>query len=92
MSKHLTKSAPKPISLKEWTEILQIPKIRELWGVSDETPEEFARTCYGARFDFSSGCPGYCGDLYMIYGDAISGLPIGLIRNSENHLGIIVDD
>ena len=92
-SSYLTKKAPKPISLNEWTEILQIPKIQEAWGVSQEiTPEEFASVCYGARFDFVSGSPGYCGDLYMIYGDAISGVPIALIRNSENRLEILVDN
>lgn len=38
---------------------------------------------YGARFDFVSGGPGYCGDLFIIYGDALSGQPLLLVREPD---------
>ena len=57
-----------------------MPKIKESWGLEDETPEEFAHRVYGVKFDFVSGGPGYFGDLYVLYGDALSGDPVVLIR------------
>lgn len=58
---------------------MHVPEISESWGLSDETPEQFAGMAYGAHFDFVSGGPGYAGDLYVIHGDAI-GEPVTLIR------------
>jgi hypothetical protein len=82
--------APQTIAREEWIEIFQLPQIRAAWGFDDQnTPEEFANACYGARFDFSSGGPGYCGDLFLLYGDAISGVPIILIRDAEGRLQVI---
>jgi hypothetical protein len=84
---------PQTITREEWMEIFQLPQIREAWGFDDQsTPEEFASVCYGARFDFVSGGPGYCGDLYVLYGDALSGVPIILIRDSEHRLMILESD
>jgi hypothetical protein len=70
---------PQDISIKEWKEIMQLPVVRELWGLDDETPEQFADMVYGVRFDFVSGSPGYVGDLYVLHGDAL-GEPLTLIR------------
>jgi hypothetical protein len=70
---------PHRISIPEWQEIMHVPEISESWGLSDETPEQFAGMAYGAHFDFVSGGPGYAGDLYVIHGDAI-GEPVTLIR------------
>jgi hypothetical protein len=70
---------PIEISLPEWAEIMKLPVIRESWGLQDETPEEFADMVYGVKFDFSSGAPGYVGDLYILHGDAL-GEPMTLIR------------
>lgn len=59
---------------------MQVPAIRESWGIEDEeTPEQFADMVYGVKFDFSSGGPGYVGDLYVLHGDAL-GEPMTLIR------------
>jgi len=70
---------PIEISLTEWKEIMQLPVIRESWGLEgDETPEQFADMVYGVKFRYSGG-PGYNGDLYMLHGDAV-GEPFTLIR------------
>jgi len=92
-SSNLGRMPPQSITREEWVEIFRIPKIREAWGLDEQsTPEEFASTCYGARFDFSSGGPGYCGDLYLLYGDALSGAPFLLIRDDEHRLIIVEND
>lgn len=73
-------NAPQPLSIKEWREVLEVPTVRESWGLfGDESPEEFAGMVYGAKFDFVSGGPGYVGDLYVLCGDAL-GEPLTLIR------------
>lgn len=68
--------------MTEWKEILQLPEIRDAWGIEDdETAEQFASVVYGAKFDFVSGGPGYFGDLYVLQGDALTGdAPMVLIR------------
>ncbi|HLZ16281.1 MAG TPA: hypothetical protein VKQ08_04550 [Cyclobacteriaceae bacterium] len=71
---------PQEISMAEWKEIIELPVIRESWGLDKETPEQFADMVYGVKFDFVSGGPGYFGDLYLLYGDALSGEPMILIR------------
>jgi hypothetical protein len=89
----LEPKAPQTITREEWAEIFRLPHIRAAWGFDeDSTPEEFASVCYGVRFNFTSGGPGYCGDLYVLYGDAISGVPVILIRDSEHHLQVVVND
>ncbi len=58
---------------------MQLPIIRQSWGLENESPEEFAEVAYGVKFDFVSGGPGYVGDLYILHGDAL-GEPLTLIR------------
>jgi hypothetical protein len=72
---------PLEISLAEWKEIMQVPEIRESWGIEDhETPEQFADMVYGVKFRFSPGmAPGYMVDLYILQGDAL-GEPMTLLR------------
>lgn len=71
---------PLEISPSEWKEIIQLPVVRESWGLEDETPEQFADLVYGVKFKFSAGMmPGYVGDLYILHGDAL-GEPITIIR------------
>jgi hypothetical protein len=74
---------PLEISIVEWKEIMEIPAIRESWGIrDDETPEQFADMVYGVKFRFSPGtAPGYVGDLYILQGDAL-GEPMSLIRRN----------
>jgi hypothetical protein len=71
---------PLEISPAEWKELMQVPEIRESWGIDGETPEEFADMAYGVKFNFSAGImPGYVGDLYVLVGDSI-GETMSLIR------------
>ncbi|HEY5214943.1 MAG TPA: hypothetical protein VIJ38_18180 [Acidobacteriaceae bacterium] len=74
---------PLEISPAEWKEIMQLPEIRESWGIGDrETPEQFADMVYGVKFKFSPGmAPGYVGDLYLLQGDAL-GEPMTLLRKN----------
>jgi hypothetical protein len=72
---------PLKISLAEWKEIMQMPEIRESWGIEHETPEQFADMVYGVKFKFTSGSPGYVGDLYILQGDTLTGdSPLVLVR------------
>ena len=60
---------------------MHVPEIKESWGLEDETPEEFADMVYGAKFEFTSGSPGYVGDIYILQGDYLTGdAPFVLIR------------
>ncbi len=77
-------NTPKALSIEEWKEIMDIPEVRESWGLSgSETPEEFADMVYGVKFHFvpMTG-PAYVGDLYILSGDAI-GEPFTLIRKDK---------
>jgi hypothetical protein len=67
----------------EWKEIMEIPAVRDAWGLTDETPEQFATQVYAAKFKFHSGGPGYVGDLYILQGDTLTDEPpLVLTRNS----------
>jgi hypothetical protein len=70
---------PQELTMAEWREVIQVPVIRESWGLEDETPQQVAAMVYGVKFDFASGGPGYVGDLYILHGDAL-GEPMTLIR------------
>jgi hypothetical protein len=75
---------PQELSIEEWKAIMQIPAIQESWGLEgNETPEQFADMVYGVKFNFSSGGPGYVGDLYILQGDAL-GEPMTVIRKNGN--------
>jgi len=72
--------APQALSIEEWKEVMEVPEVRESWGLApDEVPEVFASMVYAAKFDFVSGTPGYVGDLFILCGDAL-GEPLTLIR------------
>jgi hypothetical protein len=71
---------PQEISFAEWNEIMQLPAIKESWGLDgSESPEQFADMVYGVKFHFAVGGPGYRGDLYILHGDAL-GEAMVLIR------------
>jgi hypothetical protein len=76
---------PHEISMEEWSAIMQIPAIREAWGIDeDETPEQFADIVYGVKFRFSpSMMPGYMGDLYILQGDALGESMTVIRKNGE---------
>ncbi|HEX3799306.1 MAG TPA: hypothetical protein VH413_11440 [Verrucomicrobiae bacterium] len=71
---------PYEISLSEWHEIIQMPEIRDAWGLEpEETLENFCSMVYGVRFDFVCGGPGYVGDVFILLGDTLEA-PFILIR------------
>jgi hypothetical protein len=73
---------PMEISRPEWEEIIQVQDVREGWGLEpDETIEDFQSMVYGVKFDFMTGSPGYCGDLFIIQGDSLEA-PMVLIRKN----------
>jgi len=80
---------PQKLSPAEWEELMQMPVIKESWGIEEgETAEDFAAMVYGVRFDFVSGmAPGYVGELYILHGDAL-GEPMVLIRK-DRHLVVV---
>jgi len=76
---------PHPLTSAEWREIMRIPLIRELWGLSeDATPEEFSSLVYAAKFHFFSGSPGYVGEPFILQGDHLTGDPPILLRRDQN--------
>jgi hypothetical protein len=82
---------PFPLSPKEWDDIAAIRDVRENWGLdTNENGLALADRAYGARFNFVSGMPGYCGDLYVVSGDALSAPPMMLIRR-DGHLLAVTD-
>jgi len=85
-------NTPLELSSAEWKELMQVPVIRESWGIEKgETPEDFADMAYAVKFNFASGmAPGYVGDLYILHGDAL-GEPMVLIRK-EGRLVVVSRD
>jgi hypothetical protein len=58
----------------------------EAWGLdNDEDPDDFAARVYAAKFDFSSGGPGYVGDLYILQGDALTDAPPIVLRRADDN-------
>ena len=83
---NVSMNKPLEISIDEWKEIMQVPEVRESWGIEDETPEEFADMVYGVKFEFMSGSPGYVGDIFILQGDTLTGdSPFVLLR----HKGVL---
>ena len=66
----------------EINEIAAIKDVRDMWGAEDaaDMVSVIREQAYAVRFDFISGSPGYCGDYYLIQGDALGSNPIQLIR------------
>lgn len=76
---------PMQISYTEWREIMDVPGIREMWGLDEDADvEDFKSVVYGVKYQFTSGSPGYCGDLYILQGEYLTGNPpLVLIRSQE---------
>ena len=84
---------PGPISPEEWQKIIEVPAVREAWGLADDvTPEEFAKSVYAAKFDFVSGSPGFCGDLYILQGDALTGYPPLVLRRADDGTLVVCNE
>ena len=76
---------PYPLSKEEWKQIIALPAVREAWGLEDdEDSADFAARVYAAKFNFSSGGPGYFGDLYILQGDALTDEPPMVLRRDSD--------
>jgi hypothetical protein len=82
---------PTPLSQRDWVEIIALPEFQVAWGVTTEKVEDLIPRLYGARFDFTSGGPGYVGPLYLIYGDSVgSGAPLVVTKNNGRLAAIAI--
>lgn len=72
---------PTALTSDEITEIAALEGIQEMWGAEDaaDMVERLHHDVYAVRFDFVSGSPGYCGDVFVLIGDALEE-PITLVR------------
>lgn len=85
MSYHLNKQVmdtkPHALTNAEISEIAAVRAVQQMWGA--ETAEEMAdilrQSACAVRFDFISGSPGYCGDVFLVLGDALES-PLMLVR------------
>jgi hypothetical protein len=70
---------------------MEIPAIRESWGVEDKTTiAEFSAQVYAAKFDFVSGSPGYVGGLFVLQGSFLTGdAPMVLRRDGDGALILV---
>jgi len=85
MNEYIKDMKPHSLSQEEWRQIVRLPAVREAWGLEDdEDPDDFAARVYAAKFDFSSGGPGYVGDLYIFQGDALTGYPPMVLRRAAD--------
>jgi hypothetical protein len=74
---------PFEISAAGWQEIMQVPVVRDGWGLAeDETAEQVAQMIYGVKFHYATHGPEYAGDLFILQGGALDGPPVMLIRNA----------
>jgi hypothetical protein len=75
----------KPIALSraEIKEIAALEVIQQSWGAEDAKEMEalLDDTVYAVKFNFSPSSPGYCGDYFILAGDAL-GEPYQLIRKN----------
>jgi hypothetical protein len=85
---------PIEITLPEWEEIMQVPRVRHAWGIEkDESAAKFASWVYGVKFHFESGSPGYCGDVYIIHPDTLNRIPPWVLTRREGKLRLeVVED
>ena len=77
---------PKKISKEEWKEIGNVRIVYESWGLNTQEERDNFIT-YGAKYDYITGCPGYCGDLFVIVGDALDvNMTLVLYRDRDGKL------
>ena len=79
---------PMEVSQTEMIEIAEYEPLWELWGVENKDDMlAVLQQSYCVRFNFTSGSPGYCGDLFIIQGDALTDSPpVELARDKHGKL------
>ncbi len=69
---------------QEWVELAKFHPVIEAWGLEDkelfEREQALKDSVYAVKFEFNSGSPGYCGDLYILQGDALGAEPMRIVR------------
>jgi hypothetical protein len=82
-----TRFLPHAITEAEWRELAQIQEVKEMFGLedTDEDGELLASCCYGARFKYMNGSPGYIGDLFVLISNEMGG-PFFVTRNRHGRL------
>jgi hypothetical protein len=82
---------PLELSEADFDALAQISEIRQLWGA--ESVEHMRNVLkdhvYSVKFDYVSGSPGYCGDLYILMGDYLQP-PVVVTRNYHNKLHVVL--
>ena len=77
---------PKTLTTAEWNEIAALPLVRDAWGLDGDDPGTAGALLdsmtYGAKFDFTSGSPGYVGELFVLIGDGLD-VPLVLSRDTS---------
>jgi len=81
---------PKELTPAEKKEIAAMIDVQEMWGAESDAEmlELLDNSVYAVKFDFVSGSPGYCGDLFTLHGDAL-GEPVTVIRDQSGALKVI---
>ena len=74
---------PHALTSEQITEIAQMKEIREMWGAAtvDDMQQILRTGAYATHFDFTSGGPGYCGDLFILTGDCLEE-PVVITRSN----------
>ncbi len=76
---------PHPLSTEEWRQIMAVPAVREAWvSKTMKNPAIVQRKCTLQTLIFSSGSPGYFGDLFILQGDALTGDPPMVLRRGDD--------
>jgi hypothetical protein len=82
---------PMQITLPEWKEIMDMLAVNDACEVPpDCTPEKFAATVYGVKFNFRSDPPGYARDLYIIQPDILNGKPPWVLARNPGKLRLVL--
>jgi hypothetical protein len=67
----------KPLKLTkaEWEELVQVLSPRNAAGRPDTNPRWLVNCLYAVKFSFRSDVADYVGDLYLVHGNMLSGVP-----------------
>jgi hypothetical protein len=71
------------LTLGEKKVIAAMGDVTEMWGAENEADfiEMFDNGCiYAVKFNYQSGCPGYVGNLFVLFGDAGWSESVKIIR------------
>ena len=80
------RNKPMELTASEWQEVMEFPAVKEAWGLTEESLEDFMGMVYAVKFQFHSGSPGYVGDLYIVQGDVLTGDPPWVFTRREGKL------